>query len=105
MLLPHLERLFNACLFHGYHPKSFKESITVVLKKPKEDADFTIPKNWRPIALLSTIGKALEAVIRSTHQLGHGGVVQARDCSRTQFEHLLFESPETSEHRLFRCLQ
>lgn len=51
----------------------------MVLKKPKEDADFTIPKNWRPIALLSTIGKALEAVIRSTHQLGHGGVVQARD--------------------------
>lgn len=51
----------------------------MVLKKPKEDADCTIPKNWRPIALLSTIGKALEAVIRSTHQLGHGGVVQARD--------------------------
>lgn len=34
----------------------------MVLRKPGKD-DYSNPKNYRPIALLSTIGKALESVI------------------------------------------
>jgi hypothetical protein len=34
----------------------------VVIQKPDKD-DYSNPKNYRPIALLSTIGKALEAII------------------------------------------
>ena len=62
ILLPHLHRLFNACLRLGYHPQHFKESITVVLRKPGKD-DYTQPKSYRPIALLNTLGKVLEAVM------------------------------------------
>jgi hypothetical protein len=62
ILLPHLYKLFNACLQQGYCPKHFKEVITVVLRKPGKD-DYTQPKSYRPIALLNTLGKALEAVV------------------------------------------
>jgi hypothetical protein len=56
ILLPHLHRLFNACLQIGYCPAHFRESITVVLRKPGKD-DYTQPKSYRPIALLNTLGK------------------------------------------------
>lgn len=62
ILLPSLHRLFNACLQQGYCPAHFKESITVVLRKPGKD-DYTQPKSYRPIALLNTLGKALEAIV------------------------------------------
>lgn len=62
ILLPHLHKLFNACLEQGYCPTHFKDTITVVLRKPGKD-DYTQPKAYRPIALLSTLGKAMEAII------------------------------------------
>ena len=62
ILLPSLHKLFNACLQQGYCPAHFKESITVVLRKPGKD-DYTQPKSYRPIALLNTLGKALEAIV------------------------------------------
>jgi hypothetical protein len=46
----------------GYFPAHFKESITVVLRKPGKD-DYKQPKSYRPIALLNTLGKALEAIL------------------------------------------
>ena len=62
ILLPSLHKLFNACLQQGYCPVHFKETITVVLRKPGKD-DYTLPKSYRPIALLNTLGKALEAIV------------------------------------------
>lgn len=62
ILLPSLHRLFNACLQLGYCLKHFKETVTVVLRKPGKD-DYPQPKSYRPIVLLNTLGKALEAVI------------------------------------------
>ena len=62
ILLPSLHRLFNAYLQQGYCPAHFKESITVVLWKPGKD-DYTQPKSYRLIALLSTLGKALKAIV------------------------------------------
>ena len=62
ILLPHLHKLFNACVRLGYCPKHFKETVTVVLRKPGKD-DYAQPKSYRPIALLSTLGKALEALM------------------------------------------
>jgi ribonuclease HI len=58
----YLTNLFNECLRQGYCPSHFRKSITVVLRKPGK-ADYTDPKSYRPIALLSTIGKALEAIL------------------------------------------
>ena len=62
ILLPTLHKLFNACLQQGYCPAHFKETITVVLRKQGKD-DYTQPKSYRPIALLNTLGKALEAIV------------------------------------------
>jgi hypothetical protein len=53
---------FNACFSLGYCRKHFHELTTVVIHKPREP-DYTAPKAYRPIALLSVIGKAVEAVI------------------------------------------
>ena len=62
LILPHLYVIFNACLSTGYCPTHFRSSITVVLRKPGKP-DYTIAKAYRPIALLNTIGKALEFII------------------------------------------
>ncbi|OAQ57920.1 reverse transcriptase [Pochonia chlamydosporia 170] len=64
VLLPSLHKLFNACLQLGYCPQHFKEAVTVVLRKPAKD-DYAQPKSYRPIALLNTLGKVLEAIIAS----------------------------------------
>ena len=61
-LIGKITHLFQACLRLRYHPREFKKANTVVLKKPRK-ADYSEPKAYRPIALLSTLGKALEAVI------------------------------------------
>jgi len=61
-LAPLLARIFNRCLEIGYHPKPFKDSITVVLRKPQKPS-YTTAKAYRPIALLDTIGKLLERIV------------------------------------------
>ncbi|EMD86559.1 hypothetical protein COCHEDRAFT_53746, partial [Bipolaris maydis C5] len=46
----------------GYCPSHFRESTTVVLRKPGKD-NYTVPKAYRPIALLNTVGKVMDAII------------------------------------------
>ncbi|KAJ3552812.1 hypothetical protein NPX13_g11028 [Xylaria arbuscula] len=58
----HLMRIFNHSLALGYCPEHFRQSTTVVLRKPGKD-NYTIPKAYRPIALLNTIGKIMDAII------------------------------------------
>lgn len=62
ILLQSLHTLFNIYLQHGYCPTHFKDTITVVPQKPGKD-DYTQPKAYRPIALLNTLGKVMEAII------------------------------------------
>jgi hypothetical protein len=64
VILPWLTLLFNNCLCLGYCLEHFCISTTVVLRKPGKP-DYSDPKSYRPIALLSTIGKALESVVAS----------------------------------------
>ncbi|KAG9194133.1 hypothetical protein G6011_04168 [Alternaria panax] len=61
VLVPLFLRFFNACLKHCHHPHRFKHATTVVLRKPK--GPYWDPKNWRPIALLYSIGRLFEAAI------------------------------------------
>ena len=61
-LLDMLKQPFQASLDHGYCPQHFRRSVTVCLRKPGK-GDYSIPKNYRPIALLSTLGKALESIL------------------------------------------
>ncbi|RKL20549.1 hypothetical protein BFJ72_g15022 [Fusarium proliferatum] len=58
----HLTRIFNQSLTLGYYPQHFRQSTTVILKKPGKD-NYTIPKAYRPIALLNTTGKVMEAIM------------------------------------------
>ena len=62
LIMPKLVTLFNASWNMGYVPHHFRQSTTVVLRKAGKD-DYSQPKAYRPIALLNTIGKAMEAVI------------------------------------------
>ena len=98
VFLTYLTDLFNACLQLGYCPKHFRKSTTVVLRKPGKP-DYTSPKAYRPIALLNTVGKALEAVIATrlsylveAHGLlpqNHIGGRRGRSCEHAI--HLLLE--------------
>ncbi|OHW95426.1 reverse transcriptase [Colletotrichum incanum] len=61
-ITPHLTRIFNQSLRIGHCPQHFRKSTTVVLRKPGKD-NYTVPKAYRPIALLNTIGKTMDAII------------------------------------------
>lgn len=53
---------FNCCIQFGTHPKVFKTAnIIIVPKSGKRDR--SQPKSYRPIALLSCLGKGLERLI------------------------------------------
>ncbi|RKK55869.1 hypothetical protein BFJ69_g17692, partial [Fusarium oxysporum] len=58
----HIRRLFEGCLSVGHHPKPFKEAEVVMIAKPGR-RDLTEPRAWRPISLLSCLGKGLERLI------------------------------------------
>ena len=52
----------QACLDWEYYPRAFKTARTVAFRKPGK-GDYQAPKSWRPIALLETLGKVVEAII------------------------------------------
>jgi ribonuclease HI len=62
LVTAHLTRIFNQSLRLGYCPASFRASITAVLRKPGR-ANYAVPKAYRPIALINTIGKIMDAVV------------------------------------------
>jgi ribonuclease HI/retron-type reverse transcriptase len=62
LIAAHLTRIYNQSLRLGYCPVSFRASITAVLRKPGK-ANYAVPKAYRPIALLNTIGKVVDAVV------------------------------------------
>jgi hypothetical protein len=51
----------NACWTLGHFPKSLKKARTIVIRKPNKDS-YQEAGSWRPIALLSTIGKIVETL-------------------------------------------
>ena len=55
-------RIFMASVNLGHYPQRWKRAKIVVLRKPGK-ADYTKPSAYRPISLLNTLGKLLEAVI------------------------------------------
>jgi hypothetical protein len=65
-LWPVLDRwivaIFNASLQLGHVPSPFRVARILPLRKPGK-ADYTRPKSYRPISLLSTLGKILELVV------------------------------------------
>ena len=62
-----LANLFNKVCFTGTWPTHFKDSLSVVIPKPNKP-DYSIPKAYRPIALLNTLGKLLTKILANRLQ-------------------------------------
>ncbi|KJZ72308.1 hypothetical protein HIM_08349 [Hirsutella minnesotensis 3608] len=57
-----VHRLYQGCLTIGHHPKPFREAEVVMIAKLGR-RDLSTPRAWRPISLLSCLGKGLERLI------------------------------------------
>ena len=62
LISPALAAAFQACLTLGYFPRHFKNTTTIVLRKPGKK-DYSLPSSYRPIALENTMGKVLEKIL------------------------------------------
>lgn len=54
--------LFRLSIKNGELPTQWRSARIIPLKKPDKD-NYTVAGAWRPISLLSTLGKILEAVV------------------------------------------
>ena len=54
--------LISTCIKTGYHPNTYHRSISPTLQKPGK-ADYSNPRAWRLVNLLSTMSKWIEKVI------------------------------------------
>lgn len=68
LLTPVLAKIFENCLTLGYFPTAWRTATTAILRKHDKD-DYSDAGAYRPIALLSCLGKVFETVIarRLTH--------------------------------------
>jgi hypothetical protein len=57
-----LKSIFQSCIDFSYHPTAFCHFNTVLLRKSGK-GDYSVPRAWRPIALLNTLVKVLKSVI------------------------------------------
>jgi hypothetical protein len=57
-----IKSMIDACWAIGYHPICFRIATTVCLKKSNK-GDYSQVGAWRPIALLSVVGKIAEKVV------------------------------------------
>ncbi|KAI1006659.1 hypothetical protein K3495_g1555, partial [Podosphaera aphanis] len=57
-----ISTLFRSCLEVGHHPACFKTAVVVMLSKPNKP-DKSNPRSYRPISLLSVLGKSLERLV------------------------------------------
>jgi len=76
--------LFDRCLQLGQHPTPFRFAQVVILPK-LGDRNRTLPKSYRPIALLSCLGKGLERLIarRLVYLALHHSVLARDQCGAT----------------------
>ncbi|GBP40816.1 Probable RNA-directed DNA polymerase from transposon BS [Eumeta japonica] len=62
-LLSLLFAIFNACLKNCYFPPVWKEAVVIGIHKPGKPRD--LPASYRPISLLSGLGKIYEKILKS----------------------------------------
>lgn len=105
LLTPYFTFLFNGVFSHQTYYEPWKRFMTVILQKPGKP-NYTMPKAYRPIALLNTTCKLLTTVVAEQmtflleqHQLlpnTHFGGRPGR--STTNLLHLLEETIQNAWH-------
>ncbi|GFW56158.1 probable RNA-directed DNA polymerase from transposon X-element [Trichonephila clavipes] len=92
--ITYITKIFNRSLQFNYFPKEWKHAQITVLPKPKKDTKFA--ENYRPISLLSCLGKIYEKIIL-TRIIDH--------CDRNtiipDFQHA-FRKETSTQHQLLR---
>jgi hypothetical protein len=93
-----LTKLFNICLDTGTHP--WKHATIVILNKPNKP-NYSVPKAYRPIALMECMGKVLERIVakRVNNDIEEHGLL-----SMSQFglrpAHCVVDAVVTLVHRI-----
>ncbi|KJZ68825.1 hypothetical protein HIM_11785 [Hirsutella minnesotensis 3608] len=76
-------KLCDSSLRKGVVPHQWRTARIIPLKKP-DKGDYTLAKAWRPISLLSTLGKILEAVV--AERISYIGRPSARAAAGTDLQ-------------------
>jgi hypothetical protein len=61
LIIP-LINLFSSCLKIGYFPLFWRHATTAIIRKTDKDS-YSLPGSYRPIALLSCLGKFFESIL------------------------------------------
>ncbi|KAF8703070.1 hypothetical protein AX14_014236 [Amanita brunnescens Koide BX004] len=77
--------MFNNVCSSSTWPSWFKESTSVIIPKPKK-LDYSVPKAYRPIALLNTLSKLLTKIIahRMQHDAAMSSLLHPGQCGGVQ---------------------
>ena len=62
IIAPWLALIYTASLSLHYFPEAWKTAKVIPLKKPGKSS-YSTPRSYRPISLLSHLGKALERIV------------------------------------------
>ncbi|GBP67581.1 Probable RNA-directed DNA polymerase from transposon BS [Eumeta japonica] len=71
-----LVAIFNACIQNYYFPTAWKEAVVICIPKPGKPRD--LPASYRPISLLSLLGKLFEKTLKKRlceHFIGKGLII------------------------------
>lgn len=97
VLFRRLENLYMASLRHGYVPSAWKAAKVVMVPKPGKSPNDL--KSYRPISLLSCVGKLLEKILAA--RLNR----RAEDCGLTPIHQSGFRSARCTDDHTVRLAQ
>ncbi|XP_071052908.1 uncharacterized protein [Onthophagus taurus] len=92
-----LTGIINATLRLRHFPTKWKSADVVVLPKPS--ANPTFPQNYRPISLLSCLGKVCERVVQTRLQ------ISVQDLNLIQDEQFGFRPKHSTVHQVLRLVE